>query len=71
MSGPVRLDKGRVDVQARAAGYLPASDTVTMVGGNARIDPYRLQREAVAVAPPPAASRARDRAAGAGPAEAG
>jgi hypothetical protein len=53
LSGPVRLDKGRVDVQVRAAGYLPASDTVTMVGGKREDRSYRLQREAVAVAPPP------------------
>src|SRR3954466_1719974 len=52
-SGPVRLDKGRVDVQVRAAGYLPASDTVTMVGGKREDRSYRLQREAVAVTPPP------------------
>jgi hypothetical protein len=53
LSGPIRLDKGRVDVQVRAAGYLPASDTVTMVGGKREDRSYRLQREAVAVAPPP------------------
>ena len=53
LSGPVRLDKGRVDVQVRAAGYVPISDTVTMVGGKREDRSYRLQREAVAVAPPP------------------
>ena len=53
LSGPVRLDKGRVDVQVRAAGYLPTSDSVTMVGGKREDRSYRLQREAVAVAPPP------------------
>ena len=53
MSGPVRLDKGRVDVQVRAAGYVPTSDSVTMVGGKREDRSYRLQREAVAVAPPP------------------
>src|SRR3982750_4525321 len=53
LSAPVRLDKGRVDLQVRATGYLPASDTVTMVGGKREDRSYRLQREAVAVAPPP------------------
>ena len=53
LSGPVRLDKGRVDVQVRAAGYVPTSDSVTMVGGKREDRSYRLQREAVAVAPPP------------------
>jgi hypothetical protein len=53
LSAPVRLDKGRVDVQVRAAGYLPASDSVTMVGGKREDRSYRLQREAVAVTPPP------------------
>jgi hypothetical protein len=53
LSGPVRLDKGRVDVQVRAAGYAPLSDSVTMVGGKREDRSYRLQREAVAVAPPP------------------
>jgi hypothetical protein len=55
LSGPVRLDKGRVDVQVRAAGYLPTSDTVTMVGGKREDRSYRLQREAIAVTPPPPA----------------
>ena len=71
LSGPVRLDKGRVDVQVRAAGYLPTSDSVTMVGGKREDRSYRLQREAVAVAPPPPVRAARDRAAGEGDAEAG
>ncbi|HXU06287.1 MAG TPA: PEGA domain-containing protein [Polyangia bacterium] len=53
LSGPVRLDKGRVDVQVRAAGYVSSSDTVTMVGGKREDRSYRLKREAVAVAPPP------------------
>jgi len=53
LPGPVRLDKGRVDVQVRAAGYLPSSDTVTMVGGKREDRSYRLKREPVAVAPPP------------------
>jgi hypothetical protein len=53
LSGPVRLDKGRVDVQVRAAGYVPTSDSVTMVGGKREDRSSRLQREAVAVAPPP------------------
>jgi hypothetical protein len=53
LSGPDRLDKGRVDVQVRAAGYVSSSDTVTMEGGKRADRSYRLQREAVAVTPPP------------------
>jgi hypothetical protein len=53
LSGPVRLDKGRVDVQVRAPGYVGSSDTVTIAGGRREDRSYRLQREAVAVAPPP------------------
>src|SRR6185295_16339374 len=53
LSGPVRLDKGRIDVQVRAAGYVSSSDSVTMEGGKRADRSYRLQREAVAVAPPP------------------
>ena len=53
LPGPVRLDKGRVDVQVRAAGYVSSSDSVTMVGGKREDRSYRLQREAVAVTPPP------------------
>jgi hypothetical protein len=44
-------------VQVRAAGYVSSSDTVTMTGGKREDRSYRLQREAVAVAPPPAAPR--------------
>jgi len=46
LPGPVRLDKGRVDVQVRAAGYVSSSDSVTMVGGKREDRSYRLQREA-------------------------
>src|SRR6185295_13979713 len=55
LSAPIRLDKGRVDVQVRAAGYATSSDTVVMVGGKREDRSYRLAREAVAapVAPPP------------------
>jgi hypothetical protein len=56
LPGPVRLDKGRVDVQVRAPGYVASSDTVTIVGGKREDRSYRLQREAVAVAPPPVAA---------------
>jgi hypothetical protein len=50
---PIRLDKGRADVQVRAAGHVPTSDTVTITGGKREDRSYRLQREATAVAPPP------------------
>ena len=55
LSTPIRLDKGRADVQVRAPGYVASTDTVTMVGGKREDRSYRLQREAVAVAPPPPA----------------
>ena len=53
LSAPIRLEKGRADVQVRAAGYVSSSDAVVMVGGKREDRSYRLQREAVAVAPPP------------------
>ena len=58
-------------MQVRAPGYLPTSDSVTMVGGKREVDTYRLQREAVAVTPPPPPPVPRGRAAGEGDAEAG
>src|SRR5262245_37948140 len=54
LSTPIRLDKGRAEVQVRAPGYVATTDTLTMVGGKREDRSYRLQREAVAVAPPPA-----------------
>jgi len=53
LSSPIRLDKGRADVQVRASGYVASTDSVVMVGGKREDRSYRLQREAVAVAPPP------------------
>jgi PEGA domain len=55
LPGPIRLDKGRVDVQVRAAGYVSATDSIVMVGGKREDRSYRLAREAVAapVVPPP------------------
>ena len=53
LSSPIRLDKGRADVQVRAPGYVASTDSVVMVGGKREDRSYRLQREAVAVAPPP------------------
>ena len=53
LSTPIRLDKGRAEVQVRAPGYVATTDMVTMVGGKREDRSYRLQREAVAVAPPP------------------
>lgn len=55
LSSPIRLDKGRADVQVRAPGYVASTDSVVMVGGKREDRSYRLQREAVAVAPPPPA----------------
>ena len=54
LSTPIRLDKGRAEVQVRAPGHVATTDTVTMVGGKREDRSYRLQREAVAIAPPPA-----------------
>jgi hypothetical protein len=54
LSTPIRLDKGRAEVQVRAPGYLATTDTVMMAGGKREDRSYRLQREAVAVAPPAA-----------------
>jgi hypothetical protein len=51
---PIRLDKGRADVRVQAGGYVSTTDTVTITGGKREDRSYRLQREAVAVAPPPA-----------------
>jgi hypothetical protein len=57
LSAPIRLDKGRADVQVRAPGYTATSDSIVMVGGKREDRSYRLAREAVAapVAPTPAA----------------
>src|SRR6185436_16251994 len=66
LSMPIRLDKGRAEVQVRAPGYVATTDTVTMVGGKREDRSYRLQREAVAVATPPPAAPGPD-AAGSGP----
>jgi hypothetical protein len=56
LSAPIRLDKGRADVQVRAPGYVSTSDSIVMMGGKREDRSYRLAREAVAapVAPPPA-----------------
>jgi PEGA domain-containing protein len=53
LAAAIRLDKGRADVQVRAPGYVSSSDSVVMVGGKREDRSYRLQREAVAVVPPP------------------
>ena len=45
---PVRLDKGRAEVQLRAPGYLPASDTVTIAGGTREERSYALARDPTA-----------------------
>lgn len=47
----LRLDKGRVEVQVRAPGHLPATDSVTIVGG-------KQERRTYALAPDPAIARA-------------
>jgi hypothetical protein len=51
LSAPLRLSKGRVDLQVRAAGHLPATETLNIVAGK------REQRSYV-LAPDPALARA-------------
>jgi hypothetical protein len=51
---PVRLDKGRAEVQLRAPGYLPARDTVTIAGRAREERSFALARDPTApgFAPP-------------------
>jgi hypothetical protein len=50
---PIRLDKGPVDIEVRAPGYEPASDTITIVGGKREQRTYTLVAQPVASAPAP------------------
>jgi len=45
LGAPLRLDKGPVDVEVRAAGYEPARDTVTIAGGKREQRTYALAPE--------------------------
>jgi len=45
---PVRLDKGRAEVQLRAPGYLPARDTVTIAGRAREERSFALARDPTA-----------------------
>jgi hypothetical protein len=62
LPAPIRLDKGRAEIQIRAAGYVATSDTVAITGGKREERSFRLVREPVAapvvtpVMPAPAAS---------------
>ena len=62
LPAPIRLDKGRAEIQIRAAGYVATSDTVAITGGKREERSFRLVREPVAapvvtpVTPVPAAS---------------
>ena len=63
LPAPLRLDKGRAEIQIRAAGYVGTSDTVAITGGKREERSFRLVREPVAapavvtpVTPAPATS---------------
>jgi hypothetical protein len=62
LPAPIRLDKGRAEIQIRAAGYVATSDTVAITGGKREDRTFHLAREAVAapvvtpVTPAPAAT---------------
>ena len=63
LPAPLRLDKGRAEIQIRAAGYVATSDTVAITGGKREERLFRLVREPVAavvtpVTPAPAAHHA-------------
>ncbi len=45
LGAPIRLGKGPVDVEVRAAGYQPARETVTIVGGKREPRTYALVPE--------------------------
>jgi len=48
LPAPIRLDKGRAEIQIRAAGYVATSDTVAITGGKREERSFRLVREPVA-----------------------
>ena len=48
LPAPLRLDKGRAEIQVRAAGYVATSDTVAITGGKREERSFRLVREPVA-----------------------
>ena len=62
LPAPIRLDKGRAEIEICAAGYVATSDTVAITGGKREERLFRLVREPVAapvvtpVTPAPAAS---------------
>jgi len=51
LAAPVRVDKGRAEVQVRANGYVPTTETVTIVGG-------KREQRSFALAPDPTVARA-------------
>jgi hypothetical protein len=53
LPAPIRLDKGRVEVQLRSQGYFTATDAVNITGGKREDRSYTLVREPVAAAPKP------------------
>jgi PEGA domain-containing protein len=55
LPAPIRLDKGRVEVQVRATGYFTATDAVNITGGKREDRSYALVRQPAA-APPPVAT---------------
>ena len=48
LPAPLRLDKGRAEIQIRATGYVATSDTVAITGGKREEQSFRLVREPVA-----------------------
>ena len=48
LPAPLRLDKGRAEIQVRATGYVGTSDTVAITGGKREERSFRLVREPVA-----------------------
>jgi hypothetical protein len=57
LPAPVRLDKGRAEIQVRAPGYVTAEDVVTITGGKREDRAFALTREAApAPMPPPVAT---------------
>lgn len=48
LPAPVRLDKGRAEIQVRASGYITGSDTVAITGGKREERSIRLVKEPVA-----------------------
>src|SRR4030095_11224625 len=51
LTAPVRVDRGRAEVEVRASGYLSTTETVTVVGG-------RQEQRSFALSPAPTVATA-------------